>query len=279
MRDFRHQIRPADHVRSPVKSLPLALLALIAAARTLAGEPVLLTHAHAHNDYEHTHPLFDALAQGFCSVEADIYLVNGQLLVAHELKQTRPDRTLQSLYLDPIRLRVAANGGRVYRGGPEFTLLIDLKQDWRRLYPTLRTTLLQYQSMLTTFSAGEKHPGAVVAIITGLRSPDMFAGERLRIAQLDGQLSDLESNPSALLVPWISANWKESFHWNGQGAMPAAERTHLHAIVTQSHAQGRQVRFWGSPDFPDFWRTLRNSGVDLINTDDLPGAQRFFQAE
>ena len=33
-----------------------------------------------------THPLFDALEQGFCSVEADIHLVDGKLLVAHDLK-------------------------------------------------------------------------------------------------------------------------------------------------------------------------------------------------
>src|SRR5262245_58578952 len=36
-----------------------------------------LRQAHAHNDYEHPRPLFDALDQGFCSVEADIYLVDG----------------------------------------------------------------------------------------------------------------------------------------------------------------------------------------------------------
>src|SRR5690349_20625285 len=45
-------------------------------------EPNPLVQVHAHNDYEHPHPLFDALAQGFCSVEADIHLVNGHLLVA-----------------------------------------------------------------------------------------------------------------------------------------------------------------------------------------------------
>ena len=52
----------------------------------------LLTNAHAHNDYEHTHPLADALEQGFCSIEADIHLVNGKLLVAHDLKATQIGR-------------------------------------------------------------------------------------------------------------------------------------------------------------------------------------------
>ena len=64
--------------------------------------PRPLTNVHAHNDYEHKHPLFDALACGFCSVEADINLVDGQLLVAHSRAAVKPGRTLQSLYLDPL---------------------------------------------------------------------------------------------------------------------------------------------------------------------------------
>src|SRR5438034_4524920 len=86
-----------------------------------ATKVVPLSHGHAHNDYEHKRPLFDALDNGFCSVEADIYLVNGQLLVAHERFQAKPEKTLQSLYLDPLRERVKKNGGRVYPNGPECT--------------------------------------------------------------------------------------------------------------------------------------------------------------
>ena len=81
-----------------------------------APSVVPLRHAHAHNDYEHTRPLLDALDHGFCGVEADIYLVSGKLLVAHDRKDAKPERTLQALYLDPLRERVKANGGRVYPG-------------------------------------------------------------------------------------------------------------------------------------------------------------------
>src|SRR5207248_6446713 len=102
-----------------------ALLAL--STSCLAAEPAPLIHAHAHNDYLHKRPLFEALERGFCSVEADIYLVDGKLLVAHERQMTRPERTLEALYLEPLRERVRKNGGRVYPHGPEFTLLIDLK--------------------------------------------------------------------------------------------------------------------------------------------------------
>ncbi|MCY2994623.1 MAG: hypothetical protein NTY19_43195 [Planctomycetota bacterium] len=78
-----------------------------------------LIRAHAHNDYQHSRPLLDALDHGFCSVEADIFLVDGQLLVGHTALELKPQRTLQALYLDPLRHRVQDNGGRVYRDGPQ----------------------------------------------------------------------------------------------------------------------------------------------------------------
>ncbi len=53
----------------------LALLLFV--APLLAGEAPgglrPLTRAHAHNDYEHKRPLWDALDRGFGSVGADIW--------------------------------------------------------------------------------------------------------------------------------------------------------------------------------------------------------------
>ncbi|MFC1605118.1 hypothetical protein ACFL5F_08845, partial [Planctomycetota bacterium] len=89
-----------------------------------------LSRAHAHNDYEHDRPLYDALDQGFNSVEADIFLVDDDLHVAHNRRDITSERTLRRLYLDPLRERVKQNGGRVYPnpGAPgQFTLLIDIK--------------------------------------------------------------------------------------------------------------------------------------------------------
>jgi hypothetical protein len=57
---------------------------------------------HAHNDYLHARPLFDALDQGFDSVEADVFLVKNELLVGHFFWETKPERTLESLYLLPL---------------------------------------------------------------------------------------------------------------------------------------------------------------------------------
>jgi hypothetical protein len=236
----------------------------------------LITQAHAHNDYLHKHPLFDALDNGFCSVEADIFLVDGKLLVAHELNKARPERTLQALYLDPLRERVGKNGGRVYTNGPEFTLLIELKQDWQVAYPALRSVLTNYSDVLVSFSSGTKQTNAIMVIITGHSDEAMFAGETVRYAARDGQLNDLDSNPPATSIPWISANWHDSFHWNGTGAIPDPELRKLRAIVTRAHKQGRCVRFWNAPDNPNFWQVMHVAGVDLINTDNLNGVQKFF---
>src|SRR5213596_3180460 len=98
---------------------------LFGTALQLRAEPIPLIHAHAHNDYEHKRPLLDALDHGFCSVEADIWLINGKLFVAHDFRDVKTNRTLESLYLEPLRERVRKNGGRIYPDGPEFTLLID----------------------------------------------------------------------------------------------------------------------------------------------------------
>src|SRR5438128_5434685 len=92
-----------------------------------AAQPTPLIHAHAHNDYEHPRPLLDALDCGFCSIEADVHLIDGQLVVAHDADKAVPSRTLERLYLKPLRDRLCHHGGRVYPGGPTVTLLIDIK--------------------------------------------------------------------------------------------------------------------------------------------------------
>ena len=55
-----------------------------------------LLRAHAHNDYLHSRPLADALAHGFWSIEADVWLTNGALLVAHDLDKTSANARCKS---------------------------------------------------------------------------------------------------------------------------------------------------------------------------------------
>lgn len=267
--------------RAWLAALPFVLTAVMIglAPAVIFAQPAPLIHAHAHNDYEHPRPLLDALDHGFCSVEADIYLVDGKLLVAHDRDKVKPARTLESLYLKPLRERVKQHGGRVFPNGPEFTLLIDLKSNWKTTSPVLRAVLTNYADILTTFSNDVKHTNAVMVVISGSRDRNMFAGETLRYATFDGELSDLDTNPSAHFAPWISARWGGTFSWRGTGEMPDEEMAKLRQIVSRAHEQGRRVRFWGAPDTLNFWRTLHAAKVDLINTDNLAGLQSFLTAQ
>ncbi len=240
-----------------------------------ADEVVPLQRAHAHNDYRHEVPLGDALQHGFCNVEADLFLVEGEMLVGHDRNELKPARTLEALYLKPLATRVAQNAGRVYREGPGFTLMIDFKNDGQATYRALRKLLDRYTSMLTKVENGKVHPGSVTIVISGDRPQADIAAQQIRYVGIDGRLSDLESSLPAHLMPWISDRWGAHFRWRGTGAISAAEKQKLEKIVQQTHAAGRRVRFWAIPDTPAAWEVVYDAGVDLINTDDLPGLQAF----
>ena len=262
MRIFRCLV-PALIVCSPV------------AALVAQGVPRALPAAHAHNDYLHKRPLLDALAHGFCSVEADIFLVDGALLVAHERASLDQRKTLKALYLDPLLERTRKNSGRVHKGGPVFTLLIDIKDDARKTYTALHSLLGKYSSILCEVRAGKYQARAVKVVISGNRPRDLMKGQELRFAGVDGRMGDLESSEPAHLLPMISDRWSRVFRWRGKGAIPAAESARLQGIVRKAHAAGRVVRFWATPEDPVVWKVLVEAGVDLVNTDDLPGLRKF----
>jgi hypothetical protein len=260
------------------------LLAPPGAAAAAAAGATPLAQAHAHNDYEHARPLLDALDHGFTSVEADIWLVDGKLLVAHDAEDLKPERTLQALYLDPLAARVAANGGWVYPEPAPFQLLVDAKSEGEPTYRALAQALRGYAGILTTVRDGRVTPGPVSAVVSGNRPRELMAAETVRHAGYDGRLPDLGQGAPATFMPLVSDNWTKTFTWNGAGPMPEAERTRLRAIVAQAHTVGQRVRFWATPDAagPEreaLWRELEAAGVDHINTDDLAGLRAFLTAE
>jgi len=244
-----------------------------------------LERAHAHNDYEHSRPLFDALDHGFTSVEADVWLQDGELRVAHDASATRPGRTLESLYLDPLRQRVRTQQGSVYAGWRgSVQLLIDVKSDGPTTYAAVDRVLSRYPDLMTRWTAGRKHSRPVTAVISGNRDREAMTAQFTRYAGYDGRLSDLGSGTPASFMPLMSDNWTKQFTWLGVGPMPSAEREKLHTIVAMAHAAGYQVRFWATPDLatPEreaLWRESVAADVDFLNTDDLAGLESFLRAE
>lgn len=258
--------------------IPSLLIAAWMLVTPTAPAQTPLRQAHAHNDYEHARPLLDALDQGFCSVEADIYLVDGQLLVAHERSQVKPERTLQKLYLDPLRERIKANHGRVHLAEPHFHLLIDLKTEAEPIYLRLREVLGDYRELLTVFTPDHTETNAITVVLSGNRPWKLMESEPRRLAALDGRLPDLETNPNPNLVPLVSDNWRNFFSWNGEGPMPADQLEKLRALVAKAHAQHRRIRFWAAADRPEIWKVHADAGVDLINTDRLAELAKFLRS-
>lgn len=240
---------------------------------------VPLPVAHAHNDYEHARPLFDALERGFCHVEADVWLVEGQLLVAHDRKSVRADRTLTALYLEPLRARIRRNGGRVFRDGPVFTLLIDIKSPAAPTYAEIDRTLREFAEILTMWRGDRRErESAVTVIISGNRPRAEMQQQPERFAAFDGRAGDLASEVPAAFMPWISENWRTFSSWNWNGAMPEADRERLREWVAQAHARGRKLRLWNVPERADAWQLLSEAGVDILGADDLDALAAFLRS-
>lgn len=270
-------------------ALTLGVSGVASAAPVRSAPPVPpaaqpLERAHAHNDYEHDRPLLDALDHGFTSVEADVWLEDGELRVAHDQVATVPGVTLESLYLRPLAERVRQQRGSVYAGWDgSLQLLIDIKSDGPSTYAAIDEALREYPQIMTRFSGDRIKERAVTAVISGNRPLADMQAQRTRFAGYDGRLSDLGGGLPASVMPLVSDNWTKHFTWLGVGPMPAAERAKLRSVVTEAHAAGYRVRFWATPDLPGpqrdaLWRELVAAGVDHINTDDLPGLQSFLLA-
>ena len=280
----------------PMNPRMVTLLLLVTAAMLLAALPSAasakpgqtgsggLERAHAHNDYEHDRPLYDALDNGFKSVEADVWLIDGELVVSHDdprlATTAEPKGTLESLYLEPLRERVRENGGNVYRGDPDyFTLLVDIKSEAVPTYEALHEELEGYRSIFTTFKDGKVEDDAVIAIVSGNRPRELMEGQRVRHAAYDGRIPDDLGKGPQTFVPLVSQNWTRLFTWQGVGPMPEAEREKLRNIVAAAHANGQRVRFWATPELPQtreaVWGELLAAQADYINTDNLDALERY----
>jgi hypothetical protein len=252
------------------------------------GRGVLLRQplgAPAHSDCHQKRPLLDALDHGFTSVEADVHLVDSELLVAHDAEDLRPETTLESLYLAPLAERARACRGRIHprHEGP-LQLLVDIKSDPVATYERLHQVLSRYRSLVTRFERAATgylvRRTGVTVIVSGNRPRQLMRRQRVRYAALDGRLVDLPSAEHRDLLPIISDDWRRHFSWTGVGSIPVQERKLLRSVVEAAHREGRLVRFWGTPEPPEaagvaVVSELLAAGVDYINADDLPSLRAF----
>ena len=235
---------------------------------------VWVTRGHAHNDYAHKRPLREALELGYRSIEVDVFLVNGEILVGHDRQDLVTTRTLDGLYLAPLYREWMRKSPLVPSGTPELTLLIDIKAEGTRVWDALQPLLRQYAAMLTTYKDGTVRQGAVRIVLSGDRPVSALRDLDPRSAFIDGRLVDLELNTSPSLVPLVSAPYRETLG-TSSATLDRTSKEKLRSLVRTAHKQKRRIRFWGNPDTKQGWSTLYDSGVDLVNTDNLVGLRDF----
>lgn len=238
--------------------LPLVALLLLTSFG-LPPEPTILP-AHSHNDYEHDTPLLLALEHRFQSVEADVWLIDGELRVSHT-RPLIPSRapTLEELYLVPLKLMVLANEGKVYpEYGGDFFLMIDVKGPAEETFEVLSKQIAAYPELQES----------VTFVVSGNRAIRQLLNQEDQLLTLDGRLDQLGDQISADNMPFISDNFRTYFQWKG-GDISATDIQRLDAMAEQVHDQGKLFRLWATPDTPECWEFLLDHGVDLINTDQI----------
>lgn len=231
--------------------------------------------AHAHNDYEHNNPLFDALACNFRSIEADVFSVGDSLFVAHNFEDIKPGRTLRNLYLNPLQKQINENSN-------EIILLVDIKNNGLKTYQLLDSVLSNYISILKTYKNGSCNDGKVMVVVSGDRPLEYMQSQNVRFAFYDGRLSDIDSGLSPVIMPMISDSWGNYFTWDGNGEMPASEKAMLKTFANKAKQKGYILRFWGTPNKTAaqrkaVWTELNTAGVGLIGADHLKELQEFFE--
>lgn len=253
------------------------LFPIFTSAQEIARIP--LPNAHAHNDYAHDRPLWDALQHGFTSLEVDVFLIDGELYVYHDRpKVPDPERTLRKLYLDPLRQLLERQQGELYPGYDViFYLMIDIKADGEQVYQKLKTQLKDYPEMLTSYRGKQIDYRPVTIFLSGDRPIQTILAEEERQVALDGRPEDIARGIDAAYMPVISDRYGRHFSWRGEGEMPIKEWRKLRMLVGNAHAEGKKVRFWASPEKESVWQTLLRAQVDLINTDELDRLRDFLR--
>ncbi|KAF9774221.1 hypothetical protein IL306_007789 [Fusarium sp. DS 682] len=211
-----------------------------------ATQDVHPVRCHSHNDYWRTLPLFDAIAAGCPSVEADVWYKYDDLYVGHRQFQLHPNRTLRSLYINPLidiierqnnffscevgqdcDSRLPANQplAGVFSSDPEqpLVLLIDFKTPGQSAWREIQTQLtpLRERNMLTYFNGTAIIPGPVIVVGSGYAQfDDLTANDTYRDVFYDAPL-ELLADKSA---KWPNPNRAQP------GTLGAYDREIDHAL-------------------------------------------------
>lgn len=232
------------------------LLILLLFLKASAYGQYSAANGHSHNDYEQNIPFLRAYYAGMGSIEADVFLRNGKLYVAHNAADIQPSRTLEALYLRPIAER--KDTARALQ------LLIDIKESYKDVIPALIKELKPY-----------KLYNVRIVLSGGTPPPEKFSDYPAYILY-DGRPDVAYTSAQLKRVEMISDELGSYTVWNGKGTPTPEDAQKLRAVVKAAHEQGKRFRFWGTKDSPNTWSELEKLGVDWIGTDHPEDLHNFY---
>ncbi|MES2807774.1 MAG: hypothetical protein V4619_04070 [Bacteroidota bacterium] len=218
-------------------------------------------YTHSHNDYANNTPFYKAFINGYNSIEADIFLVDGELLVSHSNKQLFKERTLKGMYLEPILYALKRDTLR------QLCLLVDIKDDYTKTLPKLEKELKMLEPYLLT---RDNLKGRLKILISGNRPQVADFYKYASMFWFDDDLMYPHEAAQWARIGQVSLNFEKWSAWKGVGAIPDADFKRLKKTVDSVHVNtGKLVRFWGAPDTQEAWEMQVNFGADIIGTDKI----------
>ncbi|GGD67052.1 hypothetical protein GCM10011514_33890 [Emticicia aquatilis] len=224
---------------------------------------------HSHNDYEQKEPFFAAYNLGFDSIEADLYLKDGELCVSHDQKDVSTERTLRKLYIEPLLAKIKENGGYPYPNKKPLHLLLDLKKQGKEIMQVLDAQLKPYKKEL-------RH--VTISISGDMPKPEEFQNYD-KMFSFDGRKSLIYSKQAFKRIYMVSASFTDfGKYWAGKEALSQEVADKISVFVNEMHAKNKKVRLWGTPNTVLGFATLKALRIDVIGTDDLPLLRNFMDS-
>ena len=209
---------------------------------------------------------------GFGSIEADIYLMDSVLYVAHDRRELLHKIKLEAEYLIPVMKCLEKNNGRPYEDqGKKLQMLIDIKTDSIGTLNALIILLKKYPALIQSKS--------VSWVITGNRPDESLFTSFPDFILFDGELNKNYSKEALSKISLMSDDLKYYSLWNGKNNLPQKDFSILKSAVNKSHLLGKPVRFWDAPDEPNAWHWFMLLQVDFINTDHIQSLTDFLNSE
>nr|WP_067054570.1 hypothetical protein [Mucilaginibacter sp. L294] len=213
---------------------------------------------HSHNDYSRPEAFYHAFNAGAGAIEADVYLRNGRLVVAHDTDAAKQLLSLDKMYLQPIL--------KEFKTRPRpLNLVIDLKGAYTPILSELLEELKPLKHLI--HSGNNNNPLSI--IITGNRPPPAEYRKYPPYITFDDDLQLPHTPGQWKRVAQVSLNFENYSKWRGDGILPPIDEKVLKSIINAVHASGKKIRFWAAPDNVAGWQKLMELNADILSTDKI----------